>query len=139
MNLISIGRLDEDGFGNSFCDGIWKLSKGSLVIARGKKVKSNLYLMQASVFGDDVNVVEKQNSPELWHRRLSHISAKGLETLVKKNAISGLNNANLEKCSHCFAGKKHRVSFKTHQPHRMQKPIGLGAFRCLWSLEGTII
>ena len=125
MNLISIGRLDEDGFGNGFCDGVWKLSKGSLVIARGKKVKSNLYLMQASVSTDDVNLVEKQNSPELWHRRLSHISAKGLETLVKKNAISGLNNASLEKCSHCFAGKQNRVSFKTHQPHRMQNLLDL--------------
>ena len=65
-----------------------------------------------------MNLVEKQNSPELWHKRLSHISAKGLETLVKKNALPGVKNANLEKCSHCLEGKQHQVSFKTNPPHR---------------------
>ena len=54
-----------------------------------------------------MNLVEKQNSLELWHKRLSHISAKGLETLVKKNVVSGVKNASLEKCPHCLAGKQH--------------------------------
>ena len=29
LNLISIGRLDDEGFANSFCESTWKLTKGS--------------------------------------------------------------------------------------------------------------
>ena len=64
-----------------------------------------------------MNLVEKQNSLELWHKRLSHISAKGVETLVKKNALPGVKNASLEKCPHCLVRKQYRVSFKTYPPH----------------------
>ncbi|RDY05693.1 hypothetical protein CR513_10439, partial [Mucuna pruriens] len=42
----------------------------------------------------------------LWHRRLSHISEKGLTCLAKKDMLLGLKNAELEKCSHYMVGKK---------------------------------
>ncbi|KAK8564766.1 hypothetical protein V6N12_058348 [Hibiscus sabdariffa] len=41
------GRLNDESFCNTFSDEQWKLTKGSLVVARGKK-SSNLHLMQAS-------------------------------------------------------------------------------------------
>ena len=34
--LISTHVLDKEGYGNYFHDGKWRLSKGSLVFARGK-------------------------------------------------------------------------------------------------------
>ena len=34
LNLISTGRLDDEGFTNYFGESKWKLTKGSLVIAR---------------------------------------------------------------------------------------------------------
>ena len=37
LNLISTGKLDDEGFKNTFHNGQWKLTKGSLVVARGKK------------------------------------------------------------------------------------------------------
>ena len=37
LNLISTSRLDDEGFTNSFGESKWKLTKGSLVVARGKK------------------------------------------------------------------------------------------------------
>ena len=37
LNLISTGRLDDEVFTNSFGERKWKLTKGSLVVARGKK------------------------------------------------------------------------------------------------------
>ncbi|KAK8600833.1 hypothetical protein V6N12_050681 [Hibiscus sabdariffa] len=72
LNLISIGRLDDEGFCNTFSDGQWKLTKGSLIVARGKK-SSNLYLMQALTSKDTVNVAVNDSSTELWHKRLSHM------------------------------------------------------------------
>ena len=38
LNLISAGKLDNAGLMNYFGEGKWKLTKGSLVMARGKKV-----------------------------------------------------------------------------------------------------
>lgn len=36
MNLISTGKLDDEGFCNTFSGGQWKLTKGAMVVARGK-------------------------------------------------------------------------------------------------------
>jgi len=36
-NLISIGQLDDEGHHTTFGDGAWKVTKGNLVVARGKK------------------------------------------------------------------------------------------------------
>jgi len=36
-NLISIGQLDDEGLYTTFGDGVWKVTKGNLVVACGKK------------------------------------------------------------------------------------------------------
>lgn len=46
LNLISTGKLDDAGLVNYFGEGKWKLTKGSLIMARGKK-EGSLYVMQA--------------------------------------------------------------------------------------------
>ncbi|KAK9005132.1 hypothetical protein V6N11_042578 [Hibiscus sabdariffa] len=60
LNLISTRKLDDEGFCNTFSDGKWKLTKGSLVVARGKN-SSNLYLMQASTSRNTVNVTTQSS------------------------------------------------------------------------------
>ncbi|VFQ72060.1 unnamed protein product [Cuscuta campestris] len=112
LNLISTSVLDDEGYMSTFGDGQCKLTKGSLIVARGKKC-SGLYWTNASVSIDSVNAVESDSCSELWHRRLSHISEKGLDCLAKKNVLSGVKDANLKRCSHCLAGKQNRVSFKS--------------------------
>ncbi|KAG8479560.1 hypothetical protein CXB51_029173 [Gossypium anomalum] len=124
LNLISAGKLDDEGFCNTFSEGQWKLTKGSLVVARGKK-SSNLYLMQALTSREMMNVTVNDNSTELWHKRLSHMSEKGLNCLAKKNQLSGLKNATLKNCAHCLAGKQRRVSFRSLPPHRKSELLEL--------------
>ena len=77
MNLISIGKLDDEGFCNTFHDSQWKLTRGFLVVAKGKKCFS-LYLMQARVIDSSIIAVDDDSIVELWHNRLNHISKKGL-------------------------------------------------------------
>ena len=43
-NLISIGQLDDEGLYTTFGDGSWKVIKGSLIMARGKK-RGSLYMI----------------------------------------------------------------------------------------------
>jgi len=72
---------------------------------------------------DSVNAMYMEAS--LWHWRLGHISEKGLNCLAKKDVLVGLRNAELEKCSHCMAGKQTRVSFKKHPPSRKSELLEL--------------
>ena len=117
LNLISTGKLDDDGYCNVFNEGQWKLTKGSLIVARGKK-SCNLYLLQASISSNFVNSIKGLNVCDLWHKRLSHISERGLDCLRKKNLLSGLKDAKIDMCEHCLAGKQTRVSFKHHHSSR---------------------
>ncbi|KAG8387811.1 hypothetical protein BUALT_Bualt02G0059900 [Buddleja alternifolia] len=48
LNIISTGKLDDDGYVSNFGEGKWKLTKGSLITAKSKK-KNSLYLMQAKL------------------------------------------------------------------------------------------
>ncbi|GAA0152799.1 hypothetical protein LIER_37564 [Lithospermum erythrorhizon] len=48
FNLLSVGKLDDEGFENSFSRDEWKLKKGSMVVAKGKRL-SNLYVVQLGV------------------------------------------------------------------------------------------
>ena len=61
----------------------------------------------------------------LWHRRLSHISEKGLNCLAKKDMLPGLKNVDLEKYSHCMVGKQTKVSFKKHPSSKKSKLLEL--------------
>ncbi|RDY10271.1 hypothetical protein CR513_05239, partial [Mucuna pruriens] len=117
FNLISVHMLDDGGYDNHFGHGKWKLTKGNLVVARGEKI-SKLYWTKALVAKDSVNAMDMEAS--LWHRRLSHISEKGLTCLAKKDMLLRLKNAELEKCSHCMA-----VSFKKHPPSRKSELLEL--------------
>ena len=64
LSLIPAGKLDDESFCNTFHNGQWKLTKGSLVVARGKK-DSTLYFMHANLSKDIMNAVEKDNTVEL--------------------------------------------------------------------------
>lgn len=124
LNLISASKLDDDGFCSTFFSGQWKLTKGAMVVAKGKK-SPILYMLTAKLSKDIVNALGKENTTELWHRRLGHMSEKGMAYLAKKNVLSGLKISPLQKCSHCLAGKQNRVSFKSHPPSRKQNVLDL--------------
>ena len=52
-------------------------------MVRGKE-KNILYVMEAKVHKGDINVVQRDGSIELWHRRIANISEKGLQTQSRK-------------------------------------------------------
>ena len=49
---------------------------------------------------------------ELWHKRLCHMSEKGMRKLAADYLIPGVKNVHLDKCAYCLAGKKNRTSFR---------------------------
>ncbi|KAA8526119.1 hypothetical protein F0562_007781 [Nyssa sinensis] len=86
LNLISGIALDREGYMNYFGNGVWKLTKGSLVVARGKAC-CTLYKTNLKMCRDGLNSIEDGTSPNLWHKRLGHMSEKGLQILVKRSFI----------------------------------------------------
>ena len=72
--------------------------------------------MQATLSKGVVNAVENDGAMELWHKRLGHMSEKGMSVLSKNEVIQGIFGLHLKECSHCFAGKQHMVSFKSSVP-----------------------
>ncbi|KAK8921663.1 hypothetical protein KSP39_PZI019972 [Platanthera zijinensis] len=116
MNLISVGRLDDGGFTSIEGGGTWRLMKGSLVVAKGRKC-CGLYRTKAKICGPSVNAAEG-DSMELWHRRLGHISEKNLKILVKNKVLPELSGGLPDTCAHCLAGKQKRVSFADSEPKR---------------------
>ena len=124
LNLISISRLDDKGFTNSFGESKWKITKGSLVVVRGKK-QNTLYVMEAKLHKGEINAAQQDESIKLWHRRLGHISEKGLQTLARKLFLPNLQGMPLKTCDHCLVGKAHRVAFHTYPPFRRPNVIDL--------------
>ena len=64
FNLISIGKLDNEGYHNHLGDKKWKHSKASLILPKGKNINT-LYKTKINIIKGDVNVVEHDSSIEL--------------------------------------------------------------------------
>ncbi|KAG8372456.1 hypothetical protein BUALT_Bualt12G0068100 [Buddleja alternifolia] len=101
LNIISTGKLDDDGYVSNFSEGKWKLTKGSLITAKGKK-KNSLHLMQAKLSNGEVNATINSSSIELWHKRLGHLSQKGMQLLSKKKLLPDINGIKLQTCVDCL-------------------------------------
>ena len=97
-----------------FIDNVWKVTKGSLVVAKDAKVGTlclctrNTYSTLVAIDIDNavkttVNVVRTDSS--IWHHRLGHMSEKGMKLLHSKNLLLGLKNIDLEFCENCVCGK----------------------------------
>ena len=104
LNLISVGKLDDEGYASYFGRQRWKLTKGSLVMARGKKTNS-LYTTEAKVRINSTYVMEKEVTIELWHKRLSHMSEKGLQRLARQDLLPVMKGVHLQNCVDCIHGK----------------------------------
>ena len=76
LNMISAGQLDDEGYNSSIRSGFMKLCKGSLIVARARNIQT-VYLMHARICQEEVNVAA-DNASELRHKRLCHMSQKGM-------------------------------------------------------------
>jgi hypothetical protein len=76
LNLICAGLLDGEGYTSTLGDGIWKLTRGSLIMARGKR-SLNLYIAHPKISRDSVHSLMNTDMTNLWHKRLGHMSERG--------------------------------------------------------------
>ena len=109
LHLITSEVFDDGSYHSHFGEGKWKLTKYSLVIARGKK-SSILYMIQAKLCKMKMNIAEDFLT-ELWHKWLiGHISEKGLEIFARKKLLS-IKDTFLKICIDCLTDRQCRLAF----------------------------
>ena len=64
FSLISVGKLDDQGYHSHLGEGKWQITKGSLVLARGKK-NNTLYKIEVRLVKGEVNIVKNEASTKL--------------------------------------------------------------------------
>ncbi|VFQ69548.1 unnamed protein product [Cuscuta campestris] len=77
-NLLSCASLENEGLEGKWGKGVMKIMKGSIVVFKAEK-KNNLYVCKAEPVCEHANSVV--DNFVLWHKRLGHMSNKGLEIL----------------------------------------------------------
>jgi len=73
-----------------------------MVLACGKKM-GTWYITSSS--RDTIVVVEVSTNESLWHRRLGHMSEKGMKMLLSEGKLPELKSINLDMCESCILGK----------------------------------
>ena len=123
FSLTFVGKLDYEGYHSHIEEGKWKLTKVSLILARGKK-KNTLYKIEARLVKKGVNIVENEASTKLWHKRLCHMSEKGFQVLARKKLLA-VKGMSLLPCTHCLSRKQSRVAFRRFSSHRKPNILDL--------------
>ena len=117
--MISIGQLDDKGHAILFVCDTWKVIKGVRVLAHGKKT-GTLYMTSSP--RDTIAVAYASTDTSLWHRRLGHMSEKGMKMLPLKGKLPELKSIDFDMCESCILGKQKNVNFlKTGRTLKAEK------------------
>ena len=88
-------------------------------MARGKKM-GTLYMTSSP--RDTIAVANASTDTSLWHRRLGHMSEKGMKMLLSKGKLPELKSIDFDVCESCILGKQKKVSFlKTGRTPKVEK------------------
>ena len=90
-----------------------------MVVAKGEAC-CTLYKTQGKVGNSELHAIEG-TSLVLWHKRLGHISEKGLQVLARKSLIPLAINESLSYCDHCLVRKQHTISFNSRSKKKLDK------------------
>ncbi|KAG8498240.1 hypothetical protein CXB51_007432 [Gossypium anomalum] len=97
-NLISLNTLDSKGYRYTAKSGVLKISKGSIVVMKGQRKITKLYVLQGSTVTSNVVVASSSlsdnNITKLWYMRLGHMSENGMAELSKRGLLDGQEFAN---------------------------------------------
>ena len=115
-NLVSMSKLDLEGYSFSFRNIRFSLFKNSSFVGSGSLCDGLYKLNLNSPFAESLltlhhNVGAKCNLINesfsyLWHRRLGHISKERMKRLVKDGILSNLDFTDLDVCVYCIKGKQ---------------------------------
>lgn len=135
-NLLSVRRLNENGYSVNFNDGkVFILDDNDDLIATGFS-QSNLFCIVFDVGKAEpvqANACFANSTDErsqIWHKRFGHMNFNSLKDLAQKNVVQGfdLNNfkvSDFDKCEICILSKFSRSPFNHQNFDRSSRPLQL--------------
>lgn len=132
VNLFSLGTLTSKGFVVLLTEKQCIVSDGKTneTIAIGLKDENNLIRMCfrcTSQKGIDSCLAVKEcgslSSLQQWHRRLGHVNAARIKSMVKNNLVNGIDLSDEKDffCEECQFGKTHRSSHPSSEQRIFQR------------------
>ncbi|KAL0308909.1 UNVERIFIED_CONTAM: Retrovirus-related Pol polyprotein from transposon TNT 1-94, partial [Sesamum radiatum] len=121
-NLMSCAALEEEGLEGRWGKGITKIMKGSLTVFKANR-RRNLYVCSVN-YDILAAFVTDYDKTSLWHKRLGHISLKGLELLQNEGVLID-KIEKLKFCDECVMGKQHKVQFPASQTPNPSSSSGI--------------
>ncbi|KAG8489926.1 hypothetical protein CXB51_015938 [Gossypium anomalum] len=109
-NLISLSILDLKGCRINIESSGIKVSRGALILLKGKRI-DNLYILEGSTVIGEIGCPSsftELKSTRLEQRQLGHRRKKGMTVLLKRGSLL---NAGFEKLGHCVRENQTRISF----------------------------
>ncbi|KAI3733481.1 hypothetical protein L6452_12924 [Arctium lappa] len=130
-NLLSISQLCDKDYEVRFTKKACSVlnEKGKLALSGHRR--ENVYVIDMdSTITENLCFLSKASSNVnwLWHKRLSHLNFKTLNSLSSKKLVSGLPQHSYAKeslCSACEKGKQTKASFKSKQVSSVTSPLQL--------------
>ena len=128
VNILSLGKLDEDGFISTLGGGILSIiDKEGKQFAKVKKTKSSMYLLNVVV--SEFCQISREEDQEgwLWHHRLCHQNFRAINEMRRSELVRGLPNIVFSDrvCRNCVAGKHSRRKFSSSSAYRATKRLEL--------------
>ncbi|RVW47434.1 Retrovirus-related Pol polyprotein from transposon TNT 1-94 [Vitis vinifera] len=115
-NLLSVAQLTSSGhfvlFGPQDVKVYHDLEIMEELVIKGRRLEL-VYVMSAETAY--VDKTRKNETADLWHMRLSHVSYSKLIVMMKKSMLKGLPQLEVRKdtiCARCQYGKAHRLSYE---------------------------
>ena len=128
VNILSLGKLDEDGFISTLGGGILSIfDKEGKQFAQVRKTKGRMYLLNLNVAESCQISREEDQEVWLWHHRLCHQNFRAIDDMRRGEMVRGLPNVNFldRLCRSCVAGKQSRSSFPSASSFRATKRLEL--------------
>jgi hypothetical protein len=93
------------------------LIKRALVVLKARKIAVNLFVLMRETHHEvEASITSASLSEEktmMWHKKLGHMSKKGLKILSNKKLLHELTKVTLTFCEYCVISKQHRLKFGT--------------------------
>jgi hypothetical protein len=81
-----------------------------------------------------VDKTRKNETADLWHARLGHVSYQQWKVMMSKEMLKGLPQLEIREdpiCAGCQYGKAHQLPY-------YESKFRAGALRCIWTSQATI-
>jgi GAG-pre-integrase domain len=113
-NLLSVSQLTAQGnyvvFGPHEVKVYRNLKTSGTPVIEGRKLESIMSAESAYI-----DKTRRNETPDLWHARLGHVSYHKLKMIAEKSMMKGLPEVEVRTdivCAGCQFGKAHQLPFK---------------------------